>query len=86
MTPELRAAVENGDSESSNLLANLALYVIPDLHIFSVSGGSVEGAHASIHDDFVSWSYMATASAYGLVYIGVLLGLSIVIFSRRDFV
>ncbi len=86
MTPELRAAIETGDSESTNMVAKLALYILPDLHLFSVSGGSVEGAHVSIHSDFVSWSYMATASAYGVVYIGILLGLSIVIFARRDFV
>lgn len=86
MTPELRAAVSGGDSDQGAGLYSIALYLLPDLHLFSVSGGSVEGAHTSIHTDFVSWSYMASASGYGLLYIGILLSLSILIFSRRDFV
>jgi hypothetical protein len=34
----------------------------------------------------VTWGYVGSSLAYALFYIGVLLVLSIAIFSRRDFV
>jgi ABC-type transport system involved in multi-copper enzyme maturation permease subunit len=59
--------------------------VLPDLHLFSISGSAVDGQHVSVHGDFVSWGYVAGASAYGLLYIAALLIVAMVIFSRRDF-
>jgi ABC-type transport system involved in multi-copper enzyme maturation permease subunit len=59
--------------------------VVPDLHLFSVSGSTVKGEHVSVHSDFVSWGYVASASTYGALYITALLALAILIFSRRDF-
>ena len=45
----------------------VALEIVPDLHLFAVSGRTVEGDHVSVHGDFVSWGYVAaracTASA-----------------------
>ncbi len=64
----------------------MALYLVPDLHLFSVSGGSVDGNHVTVHGDFVSWGYMGMATSYAALYIAILMGLSILIFSRRDFV
>lgn len=86
VTPDLRAVLESADSALVQLMCKAALFVVPDLHLFSVSGGSVDGHHVSVHGDFVSWAYMGMASGYALLYIGILMGLSILVFSRRDFV
>ena len=86
MTMDIRAMIATSDSEGVQLLGTVALYVVPDLHLFSVSGGKVEGEHVSVHSDFVSWAYVGTSSVYAFVVIAILLGLSIAIFSRRDFV
>jgi ABC-type transport system involved in multi-copper enzyme maturation permease subunit len=64
----------------------IALRIVPDLHLFSISGGTVHGEHVSVHGEFVTWSYVGMAGGYAALYVGALLLLSIVIFSRRDFV
>jgi Cu-processing system permease protein len=86
VTPDLRAVLETAESTVVKGACEAALYLVPDLHLFSVSGGTVDGNHVSVHGDFVSWGYMGMASGYALLYIGILMGLSILIFSRRDFV
>jgi ABC-type transport system involved in multi-copper enzyme maturation permease subunit len=64
--------------------------VIPDFHALWVSGtalGDDPGAPVvSVHESFVSWGYVAEASAYGLLYAAVCLLLAMVIFARRDLV
>lgn len=85
ITPEIRAAIQSTEDRSIELVAGAALRVVPDLHLFSVSGGTVEGKYVSVHSDFVGWDYVAIASGYGLLYLAVLLTLSAVIFARRDF-
>ncbi len=59
--------------------------MVPDLHIFSISGNTFEGEHVSIHTGFVSWSYVSTSVTYGLLYLAVLMILAMVIFTSRDF-
>ena len=86
-TPEMRMAIEDPDFGFVGRVCELALYVVPDLNLFSVSGGAVGAGHVSIHTGiFVDWSYMATAIGYGLLYIAVSLILAVLVFSRRDFV
>lgn len=85
-TPEMRATVETAKQEWIRDACSFGLKVLPDLHVFSVSGGSVDGQHVSVHSEFVDWGYVGTAGAYGLLYIAALLALSMLIFSRRDFV
>lgn len=85
VTPELRAAVDGKVSGWIQTMAETALYIVPDLHLFSVSGGTVDGSHVSVHGDFVSWGYVGTAAGYGLLYMVVLLILAAVIMGRRDF-
>jgi len=85
-TPEMRAALDTADQPWIRGPCELGLKVLPDLHVFSVSGGSVGGQHVSVHGHFVDWGYVGTAGIYGLFYIAALLALSMVIFSRRDFV
>lgn len=86
MTMDIRALVSTSDSEVIKTLCSAALYVVPDLHLFSVSGGKVDGQNVSVHGDFVTWAYVGTSAGYAILYIGILMGLSIFIFSRRDFV
>ena len=66
--------------------ARVALEIVPDIHLFSPSGRVIDGAHISIHGDFVSWGYVAIASLHGLGWIVGLLALACVLFHRRDFV
>jgi ABC-type transport system involved in multi-copper enzyme maturation permease subunit len=86
LTPDIQAAAERADSTWIRAVARGALEIVPDLHLFSISGRTVDGAHVSIHGDFVSWEYVAAASGHGLLWIAGLLALAAVIFSRRDFV
>lgn len=85
VTPEMRAALDGKVSEWIQSLTEAALYVVPDLHLFAVSGSTVNGEHVSVHGDFVGWGYVGTATAYGLLYMTILLILAAVIMSRRDF-
>lgn len=85
-TPEMRAAVDSADTAPwIRDASSTTLRVMPDLHVFAVSGSHVEGQHVSVHSDFVTWGYVATTVGYGLLYVALLLILAIVIFSKRDF-
>jgi ABC-type transport system involved in multi-copper enzyme maturation permease subunit len=85
ITPEMRAAVEQSKIEWVRWVTDVALKIVPDLHLFSISGGTVDGQHVSVHTDFVSWGYVGSATAYAALYVSVLLVLSILIFARRNF-
>lgn len=86
VTPEMRAVIESGKMGAFEDVCRVALFLVPDLNLFAVSGGAVGGKYMSVHSEFVSWGYVLGAVAYGLLCIVVLLALSIAIFSRRDFV
>ncbi len=86
VTPEMRAAVANAKAEWVRDICNAALYVVPDIHLFSASGGSVGGENVSVHSEFVDWSYISMAGGYAIGYIGIFLVLASIIFTRRDFV
>ena len=60
--------------------------ILPDLHLYFVSGGSVGGVPMSVHAHYVPWSYVASATAYGLLYAACVLLIAAVVFSRRDFI
>jgi len=85
VTPEILAATRAA-STWIRVTARVALEIVPDIHLFSPSGRVVDGAHVSIHGDFVSWGYVAIASLHGLGWIVGLLALACVLFHRRDFV
>jgi len=85
-TPELRELIAKLSSSSLKAVLGAALRVFPDLHVFYVSGSMVDGQYVTVQADYVDWSYVATASGYGLLYAGCALVLSIVLFSRRDFI
>lgn len=64
--------------------------VVPDFHALWVSGTQLgddpSAPVVSVHESFVSWGYVAEASAYGLLYAAVCLLLAMVLFARRDLV
>jgi Cu-processing system permease protein len=84
ITPEIRIFIDTTESPVIRAALRGALYLVPDLHLFSVSGSTVDGSYVSVHDSFVSWGYVGTSVGYGLLYITTLLVLAALIFSRRD--
>ena len=85
VTPDIAAAAARADSAWLRGITRAALEVVPDLHLYSVSGRTLDGAAVSVHGDFVSWGYGTTAASYGLLWIAGLMVLAAVIFERRDF-
>lgn len=84
-TDELRAVVDSATQPLIRVVCRVALYIVPDLHLFQVSGSTLDGKVVSVHSDFVAWSYVAAAAGHGALYIALLLALAVVIFARRDF-
>ena len=82
---ELRYAADKAKSEVLRAIGRAALYVTPDLHLYAISGGEVDGKHVSVNADFVGWDYVGHAGLYGLAVVAILLVLAIVVFQRRDF-
>ncbi len=83
---DLRWAADRSKIDFVRVTAKAALYVVPDLHVFAVSGGEVNGQAVSVNATFVGWDYVGASALYGLAVVGILLILAIVIFRRRDFV
>ena len=67
-------------------ISKIALEIVPDVHLFAVSGRTLDGSAVSVNGDFVSWSYVGLAAAHGLGWIAALLILAGLLFQRRDFV
>jgi ABC-type transport system involved in multi-copper enzyme maturation permease subunit len=86
VTPDIVAAANTAKQEWIQLVTRTALRVVPDLHLFSISGRTLDGAAVSVHGDFVEWAYVGTAVGYGALWIIGLLGIAAVIFQKRDFV
>ena len=64
----------------------IALEIVPDVHLFSVSGRTLDGVTVSVNGEVVSWSYVALAGAHGLGWSFALIALAALLFHRRDFV
>ena len=58
--------------------------MVPDFHALYISGAQLGGQVVSVHESFVSWGYVAEASAYGMLYAAVCLVVAMLLFSRRD--
>lgn len=85
ITPEIRLFIDTAESPVIRAALGAALYVVPDLSLYAVSGASVNGSYVSVHqDDFVSWGYVGASVGYGAFFIAMLLILAVIIFSRRD--
>jgi ABC-type transport system involved in multi-copper enzyme maturation permease subunit len=85
VTPDLRYAADKAKEDWIRVISKGALYVLPDLDLYAISGGEVAGEHVTVHGDYVSWAYVGTAGAYAAAWIGVLLVAAALIFRRRDF-
>jgi len=66
------------DSRAAIWLARGLYHVLPDLSAFDVKTQVVHGLP-------VPFGYVAATTAYGLLYIAVLIGASVLIFAKRDF-
>jgi len=75
---DLRNFQDVVDSKAAAALVRSLYWILPNLAQFDVKSDVVHGQP-------VAFGYMGIAIAYGLVYIGMLLVISIAIFSRRDF-
>jgi ABC-type transport system involved in multi-copper enzyme maturation permease subunit len=84
LTPDIEAATRAA-SPAIAVTSRMALEIVPDLHLFGVSGHEVSGQVVSMHDVFVSWGYVAEAAAHGIGWIVALVALACVLFERRDF-
>jgi ABC-type transport system involved in multi-copper enzyme maturation permease subunit len=84
--PELRELVGKLESAGTQLALLGGLRVLPDLHLFYVSGSMMGGAPVSVHGSYVDWGYVAAAAGYGGLYAACALVLAMIVFSRRDFV
>jgi ABC-type transport system involved in multi-copper enzyme maturation permease subunit len=85
VTPDLEAQVGRA-APWIRVTTKIALEIVPDLHLFAVSGRTLDGTAVSVHGEFVPWSYVALAGAHGLGWIVALLALAALLFHRRDFV
>jgi ABC-type transport system involved in multi-copper enzyme maturation permease subunit len=85
ITPEIEAATHDA-APAIRWTAKATLQIIPDLNLFSISGRVVEGAHVSVHADFVAWGYVGLAALHGVAWILGLLAFAALLFHRRDFV
>lgn len=63
-----------------------ALSILPDFRLFYISGGTLDETIVSIHDQFVSWSYVGWTGLYALGYASVCLLFAMELFRRRDFI
>src|SRR5262245_47587474 len=82
--PEIRLVADRMGAFKLVLRALAA--VLPDLHLFFVSGQAIGGEHVTVHEQYVDWWYVVVTSGYGLGYAALLLLAAALIFRRRDFV
>lgn len=74
----LRDFAENLGSASAKIFFNFLYYFLPNLSLFSFITNSAYG-------DFPPASMLGGAFLYALIYSGILISISILIFSRRNF-
>jgi ABC-type transport system involved in multi-copper enzyme maturation permease subunit len=85
LAPDLEAATRL-TAPAIRFTTKIALEIVPDVHLFAVSGRTLDGSAVSVNGDFVPWSYVALASGHGLGWIIALVALAALLFHRRDFV
>jgi ABC-type transport system involved in multi-copper enzyme maturation permease subunit len=82
---DLRYAADKAKQGWIRGVAKVALWILPDLNTFNISGSDVWGEHVSVHGTFVTWAYVSSAALYALALIAILLILASIIFWLRDF-
>ncbi|HET7506606.1 MAG TPA: ABC transporter permease subunit [Kofleriaceae bacterium] len=84
LTPDLEAATRL-TAPWIRTTTRIALEIVPDVHLFAVSGRTLDGSAVSVHGEFVPWSYVALAAGHAAGWIIALLALAALLFHRRDF-
>jgi ABC-type transport system involved in multi-copper enzyme maturation permease subunit len=64
----------------------LVSMIVPNLRYFYATGAESGGTYVTVHGAFPDWGYIATAGAYGLLYVVLILMVAVLLFSRRDFI
>jgi ABC-type transport system involved in multi-copper enzyme maturation permease subunit len=78
LTPDLKGLAEKGDSETLQAIVTGLYYLCPNLEVLNIKGAAAAGVA-------VTWSYQAFASAYAILYTGLLLVGACLVFKNRDF-
>jgi ABC-type transport system involved in multi-copper enzyme maturation permease subunit len=58
--------------------------VLPDFHVYFVSGGTVGDTPVSIHGGFIGWDYVGEVALYTAAYGGACLAVAAALFAKRD--
>lgn len=85
LTPDIIAASKTAKSEWIRVVTKGALEILPDLHLFSPSGRQVDGVTMTVHEQFVSWGYVASAAGHAVLWMVALMAAAALLFGRRDF-
>jgi ABC-type transport system involved in multi-copper enzyme maturation permease subunit len=83
LTPDLEDAARSG-APWIRATMKIVLEIVPDIHLFAVSGRALDGSAISVHGEFVRWNYVGLAGIHGLGWIVALLALAALLFHRRD--
>jgi len=78
LTSDLKAIAEKSHSQLTEAVLTALYYVCPNLELLNVKGQAASGV-------LVEMGYQLTATAYGVLYAGLLLTGACLIFQRRDF-
>jgi Cu-processing system permease protein len=78
LTSDLKGIAEKSQNPLTESVMTALYYVCPNLEMLNVKGQAASGL-------LVEAGYQATATAYGLLYAGLLLTGACLIFQRRDF-
>ena len=78
LTSDLKGIAEKSQSQLTESALTTLYYICPNLEMLNIKGQAASGL-------LVEVGYQATATAYGLLYAGLLLTGACVIFQRRDF-
>lgn len=78
LTTDLKSIAEKSHSQLTEAVLTALYYVCPNLEMLNIKGQGASGV-------LMEMGYQATATAYGLLYTGLLLTGACLIFQRRDF-
>lgn len=78
LTQDLKGIAEKSHNDVMTAMMTGIYYLCPNLELLNIKGPAAAGISVSL-------TYQAWATAYGLLYAGMLLAVACVIFQRRDF-
>ncbi|MDH5667353.1 MAG: ABC transporter permease [Nitrospira sp.] len=78
LTQDLKGIAEKSHNDMMTAIMTGIYYLCPNLELLNIKGPAAAGISVSL-------TYQAWATAYGLLYAGMLLAVACVIFQRRDF-